>query len=54
MTTITSPAATDHSEGLRAALPVLVSVAVLCAVVLGGALLAHNLVAFGLMFLTAH
>jgi hypothetical protein len=51
MTTITSPA-TDHPDALRAALPVLVSVAVLCAVVLVGALLARNLVEFGLMFLT--
>ena len=48
--TTTVPATTDHS-GLRAALPLLVSVAVLCAVVLGFALLARNLAELGLLFL---
>jgi hypothetical protein len=50
MTTTTLPDTIDHS-GLRAALPLLVSVAVLCAVILGGALLARNLAELGLMFL---
>lgn len=52
MTTITSPA-TDHPDALRVALPVLVSVAVLCAVILVGALLARNLVEFAFMLVTA-
>lgn len=51
MTTVTLPDTTDHRDGARAALPLLVSVVMLCAVVLGGGLLARNLAELGLMFL---
>ena len=42
----------DRNDRLRAAAPVLAATAVLLAVLIGGALLASNLVDVGLLFMT--
>lgn len=57
MATITSPGmseshAHDHHDRLRAAAPVLAATAVLLAVLIGGAVLASNLVDVGLLLMT--